>query len=32
MFFIIDSVNLGGEQQGPVKLNMKLETYLKARP
>jgi len=32
MFFIIDGVNLGGEQQGPVKLNMKLETYLKARP
>ena len=31
MFFIIDSIALGGEQQGPVKLNMKLETYLKAR-
>jgi Tfp pilus assembly protein PilO len=30
MFFIIDGVSLGGEQQGPVKLNMKLETYLKA--
>lgn len=31
MFFIINSVSLGGDQQGPVKLNMKLETYLKAR-
>jgi type IV pilus assembly protein PilO len=30
MFFIINSVTLGGEQQGPVKLSMKLETYLKA--
>jgi Tfp pilus assembly protein PilO len=30
MFFIIDSVTLGGQQQGPVKLSMKLETYLKA--
>jgi type IV pilus assembly protein PilO len=30
MFFIINSVSLGGEQQGPVKLNMKLEAYLKA--
>ena len=30
MFFIINSVTLGGEQQGPVKLNVKLETYLKA--
>jgi len=30
MFFIIDSVTLGGEPQGPVKLNVKLETYLKA--
>lgn len=28
-FFIIDGVTLGGEQQGPVKLSMKLETYLK---
>jgi Tfp pilus assembly protein PilO len=28
-FFIINSVTLGGEQQGPVKLQMKLETYLK---
>lgn len=28
-FFIIDSVTLGGEQQGPVRLSMKLETYLK---
>ena len=30
MFFIIDSVTLGGEQQGPVKLSVRLETYLKA--
>ena len=30
MFFIIDSVTLGGQPQGPVKLGMKLETYLKA--
>src|SRR5260370_10591174 len=29
-FFIINSVTLGGEQTGPVKLQMKLETYLKA--
>lgn len=29
MFFIINSVTLGGEQQGPVKLNMRLEAYLK---
>jgi type IV pilus assembly protein PilO len=29
-FFIINSVTLGGEQQGPVKLNVKLETYLRA--
>ena len=31
-FFIIDSVTLAGEQTGPVKLKMKLETYLKAGP
>ena len=30
MFFIIDSVTLGGQPQGPVKLGMRLETYLKA--
>ena len=30
MFFIIDSVTLGGQPQGPVKLSMRLETYLKA--
>jgi Tfp pilus assembly protein PilO len=30
MFFVINSVNLGGEQRGPVKLAVKLETYLKA--
>jgi len=29
MFFIINSVTLGGQPQGPVKLNVKLETYLK---
>ncbi len=29
MFFIINSVTLGGEPQGPVKLSVKLETYLK---
>jgi type IV pilus assembly protein PilO len=32
MFFIINSVTLGGQPQGPVKLNMKLEAYLKAGP
>ena len=30
MFFIINSVTLGGEPQGPVKLQVKLEAYLKA--
>jgi len=30
MFFIISGIALGGEQKGPVKLQMKLETYLKA--
>jgi type IV pilus assembly protein PilO len=30
MLFIINSVELGGEQTGPIKLQMKLETYLKA--
>jgi len=30
MFFIINSVTLGGEPQGSVKLNLKLEAYLKA--
>ena len=30
MFFIINGVTLGGEPQGPVKLNVKLEAYLKA--
>lgn len=28
-FFLINSVELGGEQEGRVKLGMKLETYLK---
>jgi len=30
MFFIMNSVALGGEQNGPVKLELKLETYLKS--
>jgi Tfp pilus assembly protein PilO len=30
MLFIINSVTLGSEQSGPIKLQMKLETYLKA--
>jgi type IV pilus assembly protein PilO len=30
MFFIISSITLAGEQKGPVKLQVKLETYLKA--
>ena len=30
MFFIIDSVTLGGQANRPVRLDMKLETYLKA--
>ena len=29
MFFLVDSVGLGGEQAGVVKLQLKLETYLK---
>jgi hypothetical protein len=29
VFFLVDSVELGGEQAGLVKLQMKLETYLK---
>ena len=29
MFFVINSVTLGGEPQGPVKLSVKLEAYLK---
>lgn len=29
VFFIIDSVDLGGAQQGAVKLQVKLETYLR---
>ncbi len=28
--FVISSIELGGEQTGPIKLQMKLETYLKA--
>jgi type IV pilus assembly protein PilO len=30
MFFIIDGVGLGGDTQGQVRLDVKLETYLKA--
>jgi len=30
MFFIINGVALAGEPQGPIRLNVKLETYLKA--
>jgi type IV pilus assembly protein PilO len=29
LFFLVDSVVLGGEQGGIVKLQLKLETYLK---
>jgi len=32
MFFIINSITLGAQQQGPVKLGVKLETYLKVGP
>lgn len=30
MFFIIDGISLAGEQKGPIRLQMKFETYLKA--
>ncbi len=30
MFFIIDDIALAGEQKGPIKLQMKFQTYLKA--
>jgi len=29
MFFIIEGVSLGGQPQGPVKLDMKVETFMK---
>jgi Tfp pilus assembly protein PilO len=29
-FFIINGITLGGEQKGPIKLQLRLETYLKA--
>jgi hypothetical protein len=29
MFFVINSITLGGEPQGSVKLGVKLEAYLK---
>jgi type IV pilus assembly protein PilO len=31
MLFIINGVELGGEQNGPIKLHMKLETYLRSQ-
>jgi type IV pilus assembly protein PilO len=31
LFFLINSVGLGGEQGGQVKLELKMETYLKSR-
>lgn len=31
MFFIINSITLGGEQQGPVKLNLKVEAFLRVK-
>ena len=30
MFFIINDISLGGQPQGPIKLDMKVETFLKA--
>jgi type IV pilus assembly protein PilO len=30
MFFIISSITLGSEQKGPIRLQMKVGTYLKA--
>ena len=30
MFFLVDTVTLGGEQAGVVRLQMKMETYLKS--
>jgi type IV pilus assembly protein PilO len=30
MFFLISNISLAGEQKGPIKLQMKLETYLRA--
>ncbi len=29
MFFIINSITLGGEERGPVKLNLKLDAFLR---
>jgi type IV pilus assembly protein PilO len=29
LFFLVDSVQLGGEQAGVIRVNMRLETYLK---
>lgn len=30
MMFVIDNITLAGEQKGPIKLQMRVETYLKA--
>ncbi|MGA7218504.1 MAG: hypothetical protein WBX38_09325 [Candidatus Sulfotelmatobacter sp.] len=30
MFFLISGITLGGDQKGPIKLQMKLQTYLRA--
>ena len=30
MLFVIDNISLAGEQKGPIRLQMKVETYLKA--
>ena len=32
VFFLVDSVELGGQQGGTVRLQMKLETYLRTGP
>jgi hypothetical protein len=29
LFFLVDSVELGSEQAGGIRVNMRLETYLK---
>ena len=29
MFFLVNNVHLGGEQSGVVRLQMKIETYMK---
>ena len=32
MFFIINNVTLGGDPQGPVKLSVSMETFLRVGP